>query len=52
MMKASMKLTIKSKKLKELSKENAQQVGGATLKGGEPQQAAGAHWPTLYSCVC
>ncbi|CAH9067992.1 hypothetical protein PSECIP111951_03964 [Pseudoalteromonas holothuriae] len=48
MMKTSMKLTIKSKKLKELSKADAQQVsGGTSFSTLQPQQAA--HEPTFYS---
>lgn len=52
-MKTSIKLNIKAKKLKELSKERAKLVGGAG--GGDsnrPQQAQSSYWPTLYTCNC
>jgi hypothetical protein len=52
-MKTSIKLNIKAKKLKELSKDRAKLVGGgATGSGAEPQQAQGSFWPTVYTCNC
>ncbi|CAH9050180.1 hypothetical protein PSECIP111951_00138 [Pseudoalteromonas holothuriae] len=52
-MKTSIKLNIKAKKLKELSKDKAKLVGGgATGPGIEPQQARGSYWPTFYTCDC
>ncbi|CAM4105048.1 hypothetical protein [Pseudoalteromonas byunsanensis] len=51
-MKTSIKLKVNAKKLKELSQAQAQQVGGGTSDGGEPQQAQAAACPTIYSCAC
>ncbi|NOU51254.1 hypothetical protein HG263_12020 [Pseudoalteromonas sp. JBTF-M23] len=52
-MKTSMTLKLKSKKLKELSAENAKKVaGGSTDDTIEPQQVYGAYWPRLTSFLC
>ncbi|CAH9049667.1 hypothetical protein PSECIP111854_00314 [Pseudoalteromonas sp. CIP111854] len=54
-MKASMKLKIKSKKLKELSTERAKLVaGGGGGNMGNPPQAQGnaTYWSIFYTCNC
>ncbi|CAH9049981.1 hypothetical protein PSECIP111854_00440 [Pseudoalteromonas sp. CIP111854] len=50
-MKTSIKLNIKAKKLKELSKERAKLVGGAAATIN-PQQANGSYWPTFFTYNC
>ncbi|NOU51964.1 hypothetical protein HG263_15635 [Pseudoalteromonas sp. JBTF-M23] len=52
-MKTSIKLNIKAKKLKELSKDKAGLVGGgATSEATRPMYANSSYWPTVYTCNC
>ncbi|MBD1580686.1 hypothetical protein [Pseudoalteromonas sp. S16_S37] len=52
-MKTSIKLNIKAKKLKELSKDRAKLVGGGVPGTTvEPKQVNGSYWPTLFTCNC
>ncbi|MBD1583033.1 hypothetical protein [Pseudoalteromonas sp. S16_S37] len=51
-MKTSIKLNIKAKKLKELSKDKAKLVGGGAEDTSRPHQIQGSYWPTLFTCNC
>ena len=53
-MKTSMKLNLKAKKLKELSKDTAKLVGGGhTSDHTQPQaQAYGSNWNLLITFSC
>jgi hypothetical protein len=52
-MKTSIKLNLKTKKLKTLSKEQAEKVGGAADTGRPTQaNAVYAYFPTYYTCQC
>ncbi|BBN83497.1 hypothetical protein PA25_34820 [Pseudoalteromonas sp. A25] len=50
-MKTSIKLNIKAKKLKELSKDKAKLVGGGALTTKEPQQQGSHYWSTYVTCI-
>ncbi|MBD1584286.1 hypothetical protein [Pseudoalteromonas sp. S16_S37] len=51
-MKTSMTLKLKSKKLKELSAENAKKVAGGTLHPTVQPQANGGYWYTFSTLNC